>query len=288
MPENTVLVSSLGLMGGSLAAALSKAGWRVLLHHRRAEVAYQAEELGYGKAVTDLAAGLAQADIAVICSPVSVIADTIRHVASLHERPVFTDVGSVKGSICLALNDLGQAGRYVGSHPMAGSHLQGLQHANADLYRNCITAITAFEQTPAPVTALIERMWKTVGARVKRFSAIEHDEAVARASHIPHIMAAATAALLDAGSAPLAATGFRDTTRVAGGSPELWTDILLHNATAMHTSINAVQQSLQELQRALMDKDAAKLCAWLERGRAGRQRFEQTTPFDVPTVAEEA
>ncbi|HEX3139254.1 MAG TPA: NAD(P)-binding domain-containing protein, partial [Rhizobacter sp.] len=90
MPAPTVLISSLGLMGGSLAAALTRLGWPVLLHHRRPEVALRGQELGYGKAVSDLAASLAHADFVVVCTPVGVIAETVRTMAVLHLRPVFT------------------------------------------------------------------------------------------------------------------------------------------------------------------------------------------------------
>jgi prephenate dehydrogenase len=288
MSEPTVLVSSLGLMGGSLAAALSRIGWRVLLHHRRPEVARHAEELGFGKAMTDVHHALDQADLVVVCSPVGTIAETVRQLAALHKRPIFTDVGSVKGPICAALRDLGEAGRYVGSHPMAGSHLQGLQHARANLYHGCMTAVTPVAQTPETSIALVEHLWRAVGSRVCRFLPEAHDQAVAQASHLPHVMAAATAALLGASAAPLAASGFRDTTRVAGGSPELWADILLHNREAMLESLHLAQQQLQRLEQALIRQDSNATAAWLEQGRAGRSRFEHHAPLDVPTIAEEA
>jgi prephenate dehydrogenase len=275
-------------MGGSLAAALSRVGWRVLLHHRRPEVALRGEELGYGKAVIDIRQGLERADIVVVCSPVGTIADTIRQWVGLHERPIFTDVGSVKGPICAALHDLGQAGRYIGSHPMAGSHLQGLQHARADLYHGCMTAITPVDLTPQPAIELIEKLWTAVGARVCRFSPDVHDQAVAQASHVPHVMAAATASILGASAAPLAATGFRDTTRVAGSSPELWTDILLHNRTAMLQALPNIRHYISALEQALKSENSGELMALLEQGQAGRRRFEQHAPFDVPTLAEEA
>lgn len=288
MSAPTVLVSSLGLMGGSLAAALTRAGWPVLLHHRRPEVALRGQELGYGKAVEDLAAALAHADIAVVCSPVGVIVEQVRTMAALHPRPVFTDVGSIKGEICQALADLARAGRFVGSHPMAGSHLQGLEHARADLYHDCMTALTPLDGTPAAATALVERLWRSVGARVGRFTPEAHDRAVVEASHLPHVMAAATAAQLTATGAPLAATGFRDTTRVAGGSPELWADILLHNRAAVQAGLGAVREHLARLERALAAGDDVAVRAWLEDGRAGRNRFDRQAPVEVPTLAEEA
>jgi prephenate dehydrogenase len=288
MSAPTVLISSLGLMGGSLAAALTRAGWRVLLHHRRPEVALRGQELGYGKAVEDLAASLAHTDLVVVCSPVGVITDQVRSMAALHPRPVFTDVGSIKGSICQALADLAKAGRFVGSHPMAGSHLQGIEHARADLYHDCMTAITPIDSTPAEVIALIERLWRSVGARVCRFTPEEHDRAVVEASHLPHVMASATAAQLTATGATLAATGFRDTTRVAAGSTDLWADILLHNRSAVQRGLAAVHEHLARLERALLAGDEIAVRNWLEDGKAGRSRFDSKSLADIPTLTEEA
>jgi prephenate dehydrogenase len=216
------------------------------------------------------------------------MAEQVRTMAALHPRPVFTDVGSIKGGICQALADLARAGRFVGSHPMAGSHLQGIEHARPDLYHDCMTALTPLDGTPAASIALVERLWRTVGARLCRFSPEAHDHAVVEASHLPHVMAAATAAQLTATGAPLAASGFRDTTRVAGGSPELWADILLHNRTAVQAGLAAVREHLTRLERALATGDEVAVRAWLEDGRAGRDRFDRQAPVEVPTLAEEA
>ncbi|MBA3698952.1 MAG: prephenate dehydrogenase/arogenate dehydrogenase family protein [Planctomycetes bacterium] len=288
MSAPTVLISSLGLMGGSLAAALTRVGWPVLLHHRRPEVALRGEELGYGKAVSDLAQSLAHADLVVVCTPVSAIAPTIRAMAALHARPVFTDVGSVKGAICADLDDLARSGRFVGSHPMAGSHLQGIDHAQANLYHDCMTILTPLAETPAAPVTLVEKMWRAVGSRLCRFSPADHDRAVAEASHLPHVLAAAAASQLGATAAPLAATGFRDTTRVAGGSIDMWSDILLHNRQAVGSGLVAMREHLAQLARALAAGDETAVRAWLEAGREGRQRFEHHAVMDVPILGEEA
>lgn len=288
MSAPTVLISSLGLMGGSLAAALTRLGWPVLLHHRRPEVALRGQELGYGKAVTDLASALAHADLVVVCTPVGVIAETVRAMAALHPRPVFTDVGSVKGSICRDLADLARSGRFVGSHPMAGSHRQGIDHARADLYHDCMTALTPLPETPDASIALVERLWRSVGARLCRYTPDDHDRAVVEASHLPHVMAAVTAAQLSASAAQLAAGGFRDTTRVAAGSPDLWADILLHNREAVLAGLAHCRAELLILEQALAAGSVTDVHQWLEQGRSGRTRFEQHTHFEVASQVEES
>jgi len=275
----TVLVTGLGLMGGSLAAALSAAGWTVLLHHRRKEVADKAEALGYGRAIGDFAEA-ATADIAVVCTPVASIPQVARTIAaataSAKKPPVITDIGSTKGALCADLADLG--GRFVGSHPMAGSHLQGLEHADARLYQGRVAIITPTPATPAAATAVVEDLWHGAGCRLIRLDPDQHDRLVAEASHLPHVLAAVAAMNLSASAAPLAAGGFRDTTRVAAGSPEIWSEILLANHGAVLLTIAWAQKRLDDLRAALQAGDQDTIARWLAAGGAGRARFEAAQP----------
>jgi prephenate dehydrogenase len=271
MSARTVVISGLGLMGGSLAGALTAAGWRVLLHHRRPEVAATAARLGWGTAVAGLGAAAA-ADIAVVCTPVLAIAEQVRELAR-HGARVITDVGSTKAALVAALGDL--AATYVGSHPMAGSHLQGLGHADPRLYRGRLTIVTPTPATPAPALALVEELWRDAGCRLLRLDARLHDRAVAEASHLPHILASAAAAQLGAEAAPVAANGFRDATRIAGGSPALWAEILLSNAEAIGEGLARSADRLAALRAALAVGDRPAVERWLEEGRAGRARFER-------------
>lgn len=268
----SVLISGLGLMGGSLAAALTGAGWEVWLHHRRPEPVADAVARGWGRAADDAPARAARCDVTVVCTPVPVIAATARWLAA--QGGVVTDVGSVKGALCAELAELGRAGRFVGSHPMAGSHLQGLAHAQPGLYRDCLTLVTPIAGTPPAAVAAVEALWRAVGSRVLRIAPDAHDRAVVAASHLPHVLAAAAAAALDGEALPLAASGFRDTTRVAAGSPALWAGILLANRDAVRAGIADARTRLAALDAALATGDEAVVRAWLEAGRAGRARFD--------------
>ncbi|MBA3708182.1 MAG: prephenate dehydrogenase/arogenate dehydrogenase family protein, partial [Planctomycetes bacterium] len=160
----SVLVTGIGLMGGSLAAALAGLGWRVLLHHRRPEVARQAQALGYGTAIERIDEA-ADVGIAVVCTPVGAIVDAVRTVAA-STAAIITDVGSTKNRIVSELSALGD--RFVGSHPMAGSHRQGLEHADPGLFRGCVTVVTPVAATPAPALAAVEALWRAIGSRVVR------------------------------------------------------------------------------------------------------------------------
>jgi prephenate dehydrogenase len=266
-----VLVSGLGLMGGSLAAAASAAGWRVLLHHRRPEPIAAAAARGWGTPASDLT-GTTAADLAVVCTPVEHIAPTVRQLAAAAPRTVLTDVGSVKGVVCSGLADL--AARFVGSHPMCGSHRQGLDAADPQLYHSRTVIITPVPGNPPAALALVERLWSDLGCRVLRLDPDAHDRAVAAASHLPHVLANLAAQAMTAEAAPVAAGGFRDTTRVAAGGPELWAGILLANRSAVLDATGAASLRLAEIVDALRRDDRAALVAWLEAGRAGRARFD--------------
>lgn len=270
----SVLISGLGLMGGSLAAALSQAGWTVLLHHRRSGPAETAAARGWGRPVASMAEA-ASAELAVVCVPVGVIPGVVRELAR-ETRAVITDVGSAKAGICRELADLG--GRFVGSHPMCGSHRQGVEAGDADLYRGRLAITTPTPDTPVSSLAAVEGLWQAAGCRILRLDPAAHDRAVAEASHLPHVMACCTAAGLGPAAAAACAGGFRDTTRVAASSPQLWAEILLANATAVWSGIEAAEARLAELRRALAGGDRQAVEAWLEAGRAGRQLYERAQP----------
>jgi prephenate dehydrogenase len=262
-------------MGGSLAAALTQAGWTVLVHHRRSEVAQRAQDLGYGQRVDDLANGMARSAIAVVCTPVSSIASQVRQLVSQPGRAVVTDIGSVKGALCRELADVSRAGRYVGSHPMAGSHLHGLDHAQAALFRGCTTAIATGPGIPNEAMAQIEGMWHAIGSRTHRMDPDDHDRSVAEVSHAPHVVAAAVAAGANPASLALAASGFRDTTRVAAGDPHLWADILLTNRSEVVRALKASNQRVADVVALLESGDVTQVTAWLARGQEARLRFDQ-------------
>ncbi|MDA3963599.1 MAG: prephenate dehydrogenase/arogenate dehydrogenase family protein [Planctomycetota bacterium] len=271
----TVVISGLGLMGSSAAAALSAAGWSVRLHHRRPEVSAEAASQGWGKAYDSLSEAAAGADIGLVGVPVSVVAEVVSELLAANPRLVVTDLGSTKASICERLAAESRAGQFVGSHPMCGSHQQGLAHADPLLYTGATVAVTPTGDTPPATVAAAIALWQAMGARCIQLEPAIHDRAVASASHLPHVLAAATAALLCDEGLDLAATGFRDTSRVAAGSPRLWCDILRENSSAVRDLLATSRAHLAALEQALATDDATAIEAWLEQGRAGRERFDQ-------------
>ncbi|MHC5067949.1 MAG: prephenate dehydrogenase [Planctomycetota bacterium] len=270
----SIVISGLGLMGSSLAAALNSAGWQVFLHHRRREVSREAARRGWGQAIDHLDEA-ANADFAIAGVPVNVVPEIVEDLAAACPRALISDVGSTKASIDQRLDHLIKADRFIGSHPMCGSHHSGLDHADPTLYRGARVVITPRATTnPATITA-ISTLWRTVGAEVMSMPAATHDQAVASASHLPHILASLTARQLDDDALTLAASGFRDTSRVAAGSPALWRSILLANRDAVSALLTRCQHDLADLDAALNTNDEAAIETWLNRGRQQRHAFDQ-------------
>jgi cyclohexadieny/prephenate dehydrogenase len=266
-----VAVIGLGLLGGSVAGAARARGVakRVVGVSRGRETAAAAVAAGLAdEATADLPAGVAGADLVVLCTPVFAMEGTLRRAAS-HLAPgaLVTDVGSVKGRLVETLPGLLPAGaRYVGAHPMAGSHRTGLRHASRDLFEGAACVLTPTAATPPAALARVRAFWAALGARIFERDPAQHDAEVAWVSHLPHAVAFAYAASLagaPASAFALKGAGFRDFTRIAGSAPELWADILATNAKALAGPLGATARALAALARAIEAEDGPALHRFL-------------------------
>jgi prephenate dehydrogenase len=180
----------------------------------------------------------------------------------------------VKGTVTESLEKIFSAHRnFVGSHPMCGSEATGVSAARADLYDNALCVVTPTVHSRPEMTSATEALWRSVGARVVAMTPAEHDRGAALVSHVPHVAAAALVGLL-AGEHPdfhrLCAGGFRDTTRVASGSPELWTAILSQNRTEAERGLGKLIGVLEKFRLAVAADDTATLHHLLSQARAAR------------------
>lgn len=277
--EHAALVGA-GLLGASLGLALKAQARppRVTGTGRRQEsldaaMARGAIDAGF----LDLESGLRGADLIVLCTPAVHVADILPEVrAHAESGAVITDVASTKAEICRAASAEWPAPRpFVGSHPMAGSEKFGPEHARADLYAGSICLVEYGAAVDRDARARVVALWESVGARVVAIDPEEHDRMLARSSHLPHIAASALAESAAAGAVLPEAIGqgFRDTTRIAEGRPELWRDICLTNREALLAGVKDFQERIETVRAALEAGDAAALEAFFARGRDARREL---------------
>lgn len=261
-----VTLIGVGLLGGSLGMALKRRG---LASHVEGYVRRERsveECIRHGAvdcAGTDLKAAVTEADLVLLCTPLSQMRElTERMLPALKKGAIVTDVGSVKGTVVTALEPLVmQAGaQFVGSHPMAGAEKMGVSAARPDLFVNAVCVITPTPRTPSTAARTVEDLWTSVGGLPIRMSADLHDEFISRSSHLPHVVAAELANYVLSPAHPkeqamLCANGFRDTTRIASGSPEMWRDISLANRKNLARVLGVFIEDLQEFQLALERED---------------------------------
>jgi len=189
---------------------------------------------------------------------------------------VVTDVGSTKRNIVRAAERLG-AGRplaFVGSHPLAGSEQSGYRVARADLFRGATVVVTPTEATELAALKRTTEFWEALGARVTSLDPETHDRTVAAISHLPHLVACALvdgACRVEPAALELAARGFRDTTRIAAGDPDMWTEIFLANRDALSASVEAFREALADLQRVIVAGAPDEVRAALARIKATRE-----------------
>ena len=276
---NNVAIIGVGLIGGSIGLALLERGLArsvVGIGRRTASLAKARRRGAVTSTTTQLARGVAEADLIVVCTPVeNIVEHTLQASAGCPPGALITDVGSTKASIVEALDrQLNRHGdrraTYVGSHPMAGSEKTGVQHARSDLFERRVVVVTPSRRTPAAARNSIEGLWKSVGGVLVRKSPQAHDRTVAAISHLPHLAAAALAATALPDELPLVGGGWLDTTRVAAGDVELWRQILRDNRRHVLSSLSRFEKVLGSYRRALESHSDKQLIQLLERGKHNR------------------
>ena len=256
---NSAAVIGLGLIGGSLARELSSRGVHVLGYDRDRKTVRAA--LRDGGISAALSPGMVEAntvDAVLIAVPVSAAPSVLRGVLPHLERVrLVADVGSTKGSIVAAAEALGIGRCFVGCHPLAGDHRSGWEASRLGLFQGARVFLCPTAETDDDALVLARKFWETVGAIPETLSAVEHDRRLAWTSHLPQAVSTALAlTLAGAGIRPRElGPGGRDTTRLAGSSPEMWTDIALDNAPELRTALDSLQQHCRELSTALASAD---------------------------------
>lgn len=267
------LIIGTGLVGASVGCALTAAGVQVHLTDLVPSHAIVAASRGAG--TTEPVAPL-DVRLVVVAVPPAHLADTVASALAAYPNATVTDVGSVKGTV---INDLRsrrglKLGRYCGGHPMAGSHQAGPLTARADLFHERTWVVAPHDTASASTVLDVHELARLCGARVVTLGPAHHDEAVAQVSHLPHLMSAITGGVLN--DVPpehlrLAGQGLRDVTRISGGDPVLWCQIVSANAEAVRDELVRAREALDRLIAILDDpvRTEAELESFLEWGRTG-------------------
>jgi prephenate dehydrogenase len=285
--NSKLAILGLGLMGGSLALALTRSGFSVNGWDQNPAVVAEAHRMGaIEKIPTSLADAVSEARYIFVATPVTMIAEIIK-TALPFTMPgtVFSDLGSIKEAIISEVfSFLPDSHYFVAGHPMTGSEQQGIGAADPFLFENAAYIMIDHPHTPTPVLAQVTEIIRTTGAAMLTLTAPEHDRIVAMVSHLPHLLAATLARTAGAeeesypGTLNLAAGGFRDTTRIAMGAPEVWEGIILGNRQRILQAIEDFQIELHELQDILNNAGAhaagrEALRKFLEQSRQVRQQI---------------
>lgn len=260
-------VIGLGLIGGSLCAALRQRGWIVNgddQDPRRCETALERKFI-------DRIGIDPSASITFVSVPVNSVSVEVRRALEATSG-VVTDVGSVKGAVVSEVRDP----RFVGGHPMAGSELEGLDGADPNLFEGAVWVLTPSSSTADHAFAFVAEIVNELGAEVVGLDAARHDSLVAVVSHVPHLTAATLMGLAKERSSEhiallrLAAGGFRDMTRIASGHPAIWLDICADNKDAIVAELESLISGLQQMKAAVETEDRKELLRRLTLAREAR------------------
>ncbi|OGW80828.1 MAG: hypothetical protein A3G33_06370 [Omnitrophica bacterium RIFCSPLOWO2_12_FULL_44_17] len=267
MKQQTFVIVGLGLMGGSLAVDLRKnfpSANIVGISRHEKKILYAKKKKIINEGFVRIETALKKAHVIFLCSPVGTLEDYISKIDCFAEPgTVVTDVGSTKFKLVNWTDHQRFKNiKFVGSHPLAGSHLRGVEHAIPSLYKNALVFVTPTHQTNQKALQVVVSIWEKLKAQVKIISPADHDKIVSEISHLPHALAAVLVNLVSSRSIDCAASGFLDTTRIAQGYPKLWVPIFESNRKNLIKDLKRYQNLLKKL-----------ICLLEKRSKNGLEKF---------------
>lgn len=271
-------IIGVGLLGGSLGLAVRRARLAetvVGIGHRESTLRKAVDRGAIGRFTLSVAEGVRGADLVVLATPVGLFEQIMKQAApALSPGCLVTDVGSTKVEVLAAVLPHVPAGcAFVGSHPLAGSEMRGIDAASETLYRNTLVLVTPTARSDEAAVQRVEQFWQALGSRTRRIEAALHDQALAQSSHLPHLVAAALVESLGPEAASLVARGFLDTTRIASGDPVLWRDIFMTNRAEVLKAVGEFEKHIIQLKEALLVGDAAQVEKILDQARRKRDEL---------------
>lgn len=273
-------IIGLGLIGGSLGLDLRSCGHKVLGVSRREQVCHLAISRGVvDLASTDLAI-LAEAEVIFICTPIAAIQATVNQlIPILDPETILTDVGSVKAPVVEAVEPLWA--NFVGGHPMAGNSDSGIEAAQTDLFVSKPYVLTPISSTPLAAVTIVEKIALSLRAKIYQCNPQDHDRAVSWISHLPVIISGSLIATCQSEdnlevlklAQNLASSGFRDTSRVGGGNPELGLMMARYNRDELLRSLQHYRHNLDQVVDLIEQKNWVELEQQLQSNHAARSLF---------------
>jgi prephenate dehydrogenase len=280
----TVTIVGVGLIGASLGLALKQANvvTKVLGVGRSKENLDQALKMGAIDEVVELLEATKRSDVIVLCVPVAQMRTAFATIEpNLEPRTMITDAGSTKGDVILAAKEvLGKkVCQFVPAHPIAGGAQHGASAASADLFQGKQTIICPLQENSPEDTALITGFWESVGSVVKKIGVVQHDAIYAAVSHLPHILSyALMASVVNSEDADQKlghiGAGFKDFTRIAASSPEMWRDICLGNRTAILKELDQYLLIVNHMRKLIAENDGAGLEKLFNKASKARQDLD--------------
>ncbi|NBO84844.1 MAG: prephenate dehydrogenase/arogenate dehydrogenase family protein [Burkholderiaceae bacterium] len=282
----TVAIVGVGLIGGSIGLALKDAGvvTEVIGVGRSASNLEEAQKLGAIDRIDNLEGACKQAQWIVLCVPVAQMRACFQTIEPhLNPHTLITDAGSTKSDLIVAAKEIlgKKVCQFVPAHPIAGGAHHGVVAAKANLFEGKQTIICQLQENSAADVALVESFWQALGSRIKRISAIQHDAIYAAVSHLPHLLSyALMTSVLNSEDAEQklghAGAGFRDFTRIAASSPEMWRDICLANKSAILQELDQYLVIAKALRELIAKEDSQALEKVFLKASEARKRWEES------------
>lgn len=278
MKFNQITIIGVGLIGGSIGLAAKKHKLAsciigVTAHEKSFKDAERIKAINFG--TLNAKKSVVGSDLVILATPVDKVLITLKEIAPYLEKDcIVMDVASVKENIVEdAEKIIGGKNHFVGTHPIAGSEQRGAGNANVNLFKNAPCVITKTKNTGKTALHKVSAFWKALGMRVYVMSPQKHDKKISRTSHLPHTMASAIACSADPSDMKFIGTGFKDTTRIASGDPDLWTSILMANRANVSADITSNMKIMRRIRKALNREKCGELKKILSKAKNKRDRL---------------
>ena len=278
MKFEQITIIGVGLIGGSIGLAVKKglASRVVGVTAHRSSLKKARRRGAIDAGTLDVKNSVLGSDMVILATPVDKILNTLKKVRPcLKKGCIIIDVGSVKGSIVQkAEKIIGSKGYFVGTHPMAGSEQRGVDKANRDLFKNASCILTRTGKTDRKALKAVANFWKTLGSKIYVLTPHEHDNKISKVSHLPHVVASVLSLIPKPSSVNFASTGFKDTTRIASGDPDLWASILIANRKNVSGDIATYSKQLGRIRQLIARGRQNKLKVALLKAKKKRDKLD--------------